>query len=281
MKLALVLFLAAALAAACESGGAPAAGHDDATGDPAADVPGDRTDGGPPPATLEQARLEGTWAREVTQTAFTTLPVVGETTTRTTTLNLLAVRATVEGDVASLVATTTVCDLDIDNGTDLVQTVVPDALLASLAVLDVPATVSATAEGLAFEQPRFVELRGVRLTNPDTDPLPTDAALPAVFDQDGDGHPGVTMRIAGLVDGEVYVIQRRTSALSGAFVDTERIAGRVEWTDEQVVLGADNPLLESERTSRPAPPDDSTFVMQRVPDGTTCETLRAERAAWF
>jgi hypothetical protein len=280
-----ILVLAAALAVGCEGsgGGHDGAGAEDAAAPAAPDAAGEVRASGEVPRSVGEAAIAGTWAREVTQTALTTLPVVGETTTRTTALHRLVVTAEVRDGSAALAVATTVCDLHIDNGTELVKTVVPDALVASLPVTEAPGTLTETPDGLAFAQPSAVELRGVRLADPAADPLPTSGDDPAVWDQDGDGHPGVTMRIAGLVDGEVYVVQRRTAAFTGAFVGAgaDRIEGLVDWTDEQVILGADNPLLESGRRTRPAPPEESTFVMRRVEEGVTCESLRAQQAELF
>src|SRR5690606_14696021 len=78
------------------------------------------------------------------------------------------------------------------------------------------------------------------------EPLPRDAADPRVVDADGDGHPGATLRltIAGLADGELYVVQRGHSTLAGRVVARGQAAGRIDVRlFEQALLGADPGFL--------------------------------------
>jgi len=130
---------------------------------------------------------------------------------------------------------------------------------------------------LHFESSTYVEVRGALLEDPVSDPLPTDPEDPRVIDQDEDGEPGMTVRITllGILEGETYVVQRMSYRLSGVVVGSDRIEGTIEWSDEQTVLGATNPLLKAETVGTLDPdPAAHRFVMVRVDETWTCETLR-------
>ena len=57
-------------------------------------------------------------------------------------------------------------------------------------------------------------------------------------DDDHDGHPGVTVRIGGLIDGEVYLVQRGWSEFAGTAYDADTIRGDVRFDQDQEILGA-------------------------------------------
>ncbi|MGB1250835.1 MAG: hypothetical protein ACPG8W_09505, partial [Candidatus Promineifilaceae bacterium] len=63
-------------------------------------------------------------------------------------------------------------------------------------------------------------------------------------DPDGDGNPGLTVRATGLADGEIYVVQRSWTILDGQLAG-DRLDGLIEWNSEQIIIGADNPVLLS------------------------------------
>lgn len=230
-----------------------------------------------PDRPLTPQGLEGAWAQRTVQAAVTDLPVLGQTATRTTTTFLLQAQL----EDGGLTLSTTTCALEIDNGTELVRTLVPQALVDSLPVADRHATVAELEGVWVYEQASYTEVRGATLLDPVGDALPTTAEDPRVNDQDGDDKPGVTLVVTGLVDGEVYVVQRGTSALSGHATNANTIEGLVTWTAEQVTLGTDNPSLGTERPSRPDSPEKSTFRMVRVVDGCTCEDVLSAGEALF
>lgn len=82
--------------------------------------------------------------------------------------------------------------------------------------------------------------------NPD---LPADPASdPRVFDQDGDGKPGVTIHIEGLpiigsIDG--YVVEKTITRESGIYMDPNRIEGTIDfYSAEENVFDASNPAAK-------------------------------------
>ena len=104
-----------------------------------------------------------------------------------------------------------------------------------------------------------------------------------MFDEDGDGHPGVTIRMIGLIDGEMRVVQRTVNELEGVMTaDAETIIGRVTWSSEQHVLDATSAFLRASPSSRPHPdPARSHFVMRRVPASLGCDDLLSDHARLF
>jgi len=79
----------------------------------------------------------------------------------------------------------------------------------------------------------------------------------------------------GVLEEQIYVVQRVQYRLLGVVVSDERIEGTIEWEDEQVVLAATNPLLMADSTGYPDP--DLTkhiFMMVRADEAWTCDWLR-------
>ena len=157
---------------------------------------------------------------------------------------------------------------------------IPDAYQRSLAPFVRTGTYSGNGTGtgiLAF--PSFVELEGVTLADPAHDALPTDPADPRVTDQDKDGNPGVTIKLSGLVSGDMYVVQRQTSALTGIAVSEDRVQGDYGFTSEQIVL-ASNPEAIKTLAAQTAIADPNTcassFVLVRVTAASACADVLAD-----
>jgi len=217
--------------------------------------------------------LSGTWAMIQIYPQTAVLPFAGEVPRS----SLVAQIVTVVQTGSSLLMLDRYCFTDVDDGTVLVDTEIPETFMAALDPAPRYAELRETEEGIRFEQLPYVEVRGAILQNPAEDPLPNDVDDPRVVDQDGDGQPGMTVRVTvlGIVEGETYIVQRVRYRLLGFVIGPDRIEGRIEWADEQVVLEATNELLETDTIGAPAPePEASRFVMIRADTSWTCETLR-------
>jgi len=218
--------------------------------------------------------LSGRWAMMQIYPQTATLPFAGEVLRTSTVLQLVDV----EQDGTALTLRDVYCHTDIDDGTSLVKTTIPSAFMQSLRPATRTATLVAksTVPAWRFVQPPYVEVRGAMLASPETDPLPDDPEDPRVFDQDGDGEPGLTVQVTilGIVEGRTFLVQRVRYALDGAVLSNSAIDGSVVWSDEQSVLGATNPLLLVNTESAPDPhPEKHMFIMRRVEEGMTCERL--------
>ena len=217
--------------------------------------------------------LSGPWAMVQFYPQIAILPLAGEVPRLSTVVQLVEIAQ--DGEALTMVDR--YCFTDVDDGTPLVETEIPLEFMASLRPGPRTAVLRETEAGILFEAARYLEVRGAVLDDPAGDPLPTEADDPRVIDQDGDGNPGMTVRVTilGIVEGETYIVQRVAYRLSGRLVAPDRIEGRIEWTDEQNVLAATNPLLEAD-TIGAADPDPAAhrFVMVRIDPTWTCETLR-------
>lgn len=217
--------------------------------------------------------LSGTWAMVQVFPQIAVLPLAGEVPRSSTVVQFVDVAQ----DGETLTMRDRYCFTVVDDGTPLVKTEIPDAFMSALVPTPRIAVLRASDEGVAFQAANYVEVRGATLDDPVADPLPLDPLDPRVIDQDGDGQPGMTVRVTvlGIVKGETYIVQRVQYRLTGWVAGPDRIEGRIEWTDEQVVLAATNALLEADTIGRHDPdPAAHRFVMVRVDPEWTCETLR-------
>jgi hypothetical protein len=102
-------------------------------------------------------------------------------------------------------------------------------------------------------------------------------------DVDGDGNPGFTLRIRGIVNGEIYLAIREWTAFQGSTPisnTTGGIEGRLHWSTDSVVLGTDNPLLTGQPDAFVHPDaNKSWFRMVRLGEDATCELLRGQGSA--
>jgi hypothetical protein len=237
-----------------------------------------------PPETLldvdySQLDMTGTWAQYQEVSTLADAPLIGEVKT----LSRAFVRLTVVQDGDSVQAVQEVCSLSLDAESEFAQTVIPDAFVNSLHVVTKLGIIAHTDDHVSFEQFPAVELHGVKLDNQWEDELPTSPDDPRVLDQDEDGKPGLTVYINGLVDGEIYVIQRAISSLDGTFQGPDRITGLMDWNQEQVVLGSDNPILRDNPIDTRVDPDAeaSFFISARVEDGMDCEQIMQKKMELF
>ncbi|QDG54143.1 hypothetical protein FIV42_26395 [Persicimonas caeni] len=108
----------------------------------------------------------------------------------------------------------------------------------------------------------------------EADKLPRKKSDPRVIDGDKDGHPGMTVRVSGLIDGELYLLQKSWDRLWGKMLGDGRIVGRIKWRTEQVVLDSTSRLLGDPPESKPHPdPKQSYFRMKRVTAQTSCADI--------
>lgn len=166
------------------------------------------------------------------------------------------------------------------------------------------------------EAPLVIVLGG-RLANPAEDPLPNiddQGKYPAcggappgqacatasgdgcVCDQEGDQRPGGTLRVFNAPVfsdlNEVYVVLRTAVLLKGEVFSNDLVAGTVEATLEQSILGCQRGMspcapgdlravvaINPEITQQPELP--STFVGKRVAADTDCEALLNMRERLF
>lgn len=222
-----------------------------------------------------RAPFVGYWAQAQYQAGVSALPVLGDVDT--TTIGTLRVEIRPDpDDVDGLIVLTETCQALITREIDVVETIIPPSFIAALEITERRAQI----DGARLVAPSFIELRGVVLDD-EGEPLPTEPDDPRVLDLDEDGHPGLTVRVAGLIDGEVYLVQRQTSDLDGV-LEGDRLDGLVGWLTEESVLGSDNPALAMGAPLVPDPdPAASTFRSTRISSERDCAWILANTEALF
>ena len=134
----------------------------------------------------------------------------------------------------------------------------------------------------------YADIWGAKLAEPLIDPLPQGPGEPGVWDQDEDGHPGVTIILyvveRDLVFGTIYVAQRVTFTLEGWPVGSDRFEGWVGvQAAEQVLLGAEEAYLGgAEPEVKPVMDQTlSYFEAERLPPGSGCEHWAGQASVAF
>jgi hypothetical protein len=210
--------------------------------------------------------LAGRWAFVQVTTTASELPVVGTVYASTYAvvlhdLRLDGARLYDEGG--------RLCDLFIESNVGMVRTVLPEAFKRSLPPPVFDVVVQRRGAGWSLEQKKRFVVVGARLKDEKKGELPGDASDARLVDQDGDGKPGVTVRVEGLVDGEIYLAQRNWARLKGELKAPGLFAGRVWFGNEQTILGATSPLLKRAPKTRPVP-ERSWFRLVRLSNKATC-----------
>lgn len=228
--------------------------------------------------TAEPSVFVGRWALRYWVNSLTEVPVLGGISA-TQVLSHQVVNIT-ETD-AGLNLEVETCDIEmIGEDGAMTETILPDAFVNSLPVINRSAVLTDDGEGFYAET--IYEVRGAQLDDPANDPLPTDANDPKVVDQDQDGHPGMTISVTGFVDGDIYLVQRGWNALQTTSFDGERAFGVPDWGDEQTYLGASSFILEQISPSSWPDPDESKhgFELVYAPE-ITCNQVLSTAGAIF
>lgn len=227
------------------------------------------------PADPPAAKLVGIWGLLIVSSVRTdkipTLSVLS-----TASIQHLLVRATRDG--ASLVLDQKLCATELRNFDELdqprpiepFQVTLPDRNLA--AIRSVRTRIDGAPDvGGSFISGERLDLRGARLKNPLTDPLPSYLDLTNAWDQDRDGLPGLTAKVTGLVSGDLYQAQRWVARLHGTVVDLDHLHGLAKGPVDQTVLGSTNMTLVNDGRSVEHPqPDRSYFRMLRLRTDASC-----------
>lgn len=226
-----------------------------------------------------QPNLSGQWARLEVTTALSKVPVLGDLTAETRAWTIV----TLEHRGDRLTVKEQLCALDNQTLGGVVKTIFPPAFLAAVSGLPRTARLEASPAGLRYRETRPLHIKGATLVNPETDPLPRGLEDPRVEDTDGDGQPGLTVRIEGFVEGDVYVVQRDRSELRGEVHSSgQQIKGLIRWSVEQSVIGASREMLASTPDSRPHPEAKrSYFRMRRIPNQARCADVLQRRRQLF
>lgn len=207
--------------------------------------------------------FSGTYVLVQENVSRTKLPVVADIVTTTRTISLQ--RLTHHGD--RLVGDGDVCELTMSSSSDLVVTEIPLGFRRALPKVRIDAKLTKKDGSVYFSQAPRTLVLGARLENL-RENLPESPADKRVWDQDKDGHPGMTVRVSGLVSGDVYVASRSTSSLEGKLLGSE-FRGALRFRSEERILDATHPFLRSGSSSEPDL-GQSRFRLVPISSGATC-----------
>lgn len=168
-----------------------------------------------------------------------------------------------------------VCMFRLHSPTSLVRVEFPRGFRDALSRPILDAELFHQGNTTFFRQSPLFLVMGASLRRPRGEPLPLHQLDPRVIDADGDGKPGVTVRVHGIIDGEIYLVQRTWSALHGRSVHTERFEGDLVHGKEEVVLGATHQILSVFPKTRPNP-EKSFFVLEKTAANAGCDEANAQ-----
>ncbi len=184
---------------------------------------------------------------------------------------------------------TTNCRIELPGIEGVAVITLPDAVLSLLRERPFESEgefLSGTEVGASYQPDVQFFALGVDFTDRDpfTAPLPTKDDLTFARDEDGDGHPGVTLEVDTATCPEIeqlYVAMRTTVAMQGVVQSKNGLGGPVTATLDQVVLGFSDPCLQIAAGLRPEVQDESSFRAVRVEDGISCDELLPQVEALF
>jgi len=233
---------------------------------------GNNNDNSNPTDTLELAPLlEGTFAFKKWVTTLQEVPLMGSSENVTTGWGY----SEITFDGTDLWLTEHGCHVEA-TGMDAVSTEIPDVVPQSMEPIALKLVVWKDGETVHWERPEAAMLVGVTLDNPLLDALPADPSDSRIFDQDGDGNPGVTVKVAGFISGDIYVIQRAINTYYGTLDSEGSLRGHVTERGDQKTLGATNSMLEQDIPNEPInDPEKNQVELIPVDAGMNCETLLA------
>jgi phytoene synthase len=211
----------------------------------------------------------GTYRLDMRYASHARLPMVGESSSTYRSLSLV----TIARDGAGLRQSHRVCRAEIDGSIPLVGLWMPPRFIAALASPTYPIEVVGDGGGWRYRADLGVEHVGYR---PEAARgLPREPDDPAVFDWDGDGKPGGTIRLRIPIapDGELYVVQRGQALLDGRLVARDRVEGTIAIPlFEQAVIGAWPGFLR--RTPEITPDTrQSRFTLVRLLGASDCDAV--------
>ncbi len=214
----------------------------------------------------------GMYRLEMIMASTTRVPFFGASKSASKSISLVEIRR----DGNGLNQNHRVCDFRVLEDSKMIKMVFPEKFIAALGKHSYAIQLEKDAQGWSYRADLGIERIGYRFTGSD-DNLPTKIDDPAVFDWDEDGHPGATLKLSIplLPTGELYVVQRGQSILSGRLIQSGTIEGGIEVRNfDQKVLGAWPGFLAKSPEIEPNA-QESRFTLSPVPAGSDCAALRA------
>ena len=149
-----------------------------------------------------------------------------------------------------------------------IETSISDAATQAIKPVSTPVEVTGEAGAWRVKRPGTPTPVGIRLEDPANDALPSDPDDPRIVDDDGDGKPGITVkvRIGEGFEGELYIARREIFAYDMVQTGPDSLQGTVTDSSEQLVIGASLAVLETTDAQWEQVPDRSLspILLERV-----------------
>jgi hypothetical protein len=222
----------------------------------------------------QAGELDGKYTLLQVTMTVTEVPMLGPMKTTTT---VVSVHDLVnEGD--RLRGKGTLCDITVLGERDLLETTILPRLRKVLPPPEIDARLIKKNGKLTFFHKTPTIVLGAKLRTPDDEQLPVESRDHRVFDQDLDGKPGVTLRVKGMAEGDIHLVQRMWTRLDGWQREDGSFGGVARHGLTQSVLGATAPMLRQPPTNVPTA-DGSYFRLGRLEKGACPEAL-AQAKTW-
>jgi hypothetical protein len=189
---------------------------------------------------------------------------------------------------------TTLCSLRLPSVPNLASLVIPPLLESVIQKNSVVVSEGEYLSGAGvYTPPPFLLVLGAKLADPASDPLPTMTDMAGAWDEDGDGHPGVTVDATvftcGATSEQLYVALRTGGTLSAHVTGPDTIDGTEDLFETEDVLGYSNACLSAATDIDPRLSPDSPFHATRLADeaalhaagNVTCGDILSKAAALF
>lgn len=223
---------------------------------------------------VDAVDLSGRWAHRSVQVSKNEVPIAGEVEAKTTSIRVTEI----EQDGAGVTLESKLCDTRIESPYDRVRTEIPDAFIESAPEDERRGRLEMVGGHVDLVVGESCDVRGAEVEDPAESELPTDPDDERVVDEDNDGNPGVTIRIVGLVEAKLFLVQRGCDSYRGEVVSEDRIRGRIDWRTEQELLGSTSRLIRSRPDARPHDdPSKHRFEMRRIDDVVGCAQLTEKK----
>lgn len=230
----------------------------------------------------------GTWAQKMFFSA--NAKVFSIDAAKATTETLFVIKQTQNGK--DIYADSTICSVVIKTSTNgMINIDMPDTFAKGLKLLHKTAALTKETDGtFSYYQEPYWELRSVNQDLQGVLPkdyvLPTAESDPRAEDWDNNGHKGLRVVVTGtlMTHANTDIVEKSSSELWGKVEgtgQTQKIGGKVKWSDEQVVLWTDNWMAESGAKNSYDDSAENSWVQYRVPDNYTCTEVIANADTIF
>ncbi len=143
------------------------------------------------------------------------------------------------------------------------QTIFPPGVVAGIAPVETVSALGGTAAGASYVGGLDVQVFGVQLANPASDPMPTGPGDPRLVDVDADGKPGGTLLVGKMC--EIYVAIRAMANVTGTMVNVGHIEGGGIQDSTQSTLGGTSAFCTQTYSTTPNHTH-NRFVLHRLAD---------------